>query len=82
MPKGQNPRTASLAKLNKMTEELDNATSKTMVQKAKTLLKAYTTGVDNNTADSKEVKALRSKIIAREKSLLKNASKLPSRKMP
>jgi len=78
MPKGQSPRQGSLAKLGKLTTDLKNATTPTKVQKVKTLLKAYTVGVKTTPKESESVKKLRSKIVAREKALLKNSNKLPA----
>lgn len=73
---------ASLVKIKAMDKELKNATDKTMLQKAKTLIKGYAAGVDSSPEETQAVKALRRKIALRENALLKNSKKLPSRQNP
>lgn len=81
MPKGQNPRSSSMAKLGAMEKQLENATTQSKLQKVKSLLKAYTTGYTGE-AESKDVKALRRKIAIRQDALLKNANKRENKQFP
>ena len=81
MPKGQNPRSSSMAKLAAMDKQLKSATSQSGLQKIKTLLKSYTSGYSGET-ESKEIKALRRKIAIRENALLKNANKRENKQFP
>lgn len=76
MPKGQNPRERSLAKLGQLEAQLKTATTPTKIQKLKTLFRAYAGGTGPMPAEKKAVKDLRRKINARQESLLKNSQTL------
>ena len=82
MPKGQTPRQNSSAKLLKLEEQLEKATTPTTLQKVKTLLKAYTVGIGDPKEESAAVKKLRRKIAVRQNSMVKNANKIPVRQKP
>ena len=81
MPKGQNPRQGSLAKLGAMEAQLKQATTQSKLQKVKSLLKAYTTGYTGE-KEPANVKALRRKIAMRQEALLKNANKMDTKQVP
>lgn len=70
-----------MAKLAAMDKQLKDATTQSGLQKIKTLLKSYTTGITSQ-PESKEVKALRRKIAIRENALLKNANKRENKQYP
>ena len=83
MPKGNvTPRERSLQRLSMLDKQLKQATSKGAVQRVKTLLKAYTTGISSSAPELDRVKALRRKIAKREDALLKNANRMTSRQEP
>ena len=81
MPKGQNPRSSSMAKLGAMEKQLENATTQSKLQKVKSLFKAYTTGYTGESEPS-NVKAMRRKIAMRQQALLKNANKMDTKQVP
>jgi hypothetical protein len=79
MPRGNvTPRDRSLQRLSLLEKQVRETTSRGTLQKIKTLLRDYTTGVTSSKPQSDRVKALRRKIAKREESLLKNSNKLPS----
>ena len=84
MPKGSvTPRDRSLQRLSMLDKQLKEATSKSAVQRIKTLLKGYSTGISSSAPEADRVKALRRKIVKREESLLKNANRMgSSRQVP
>jgi len=82
MPKGQNPRERSLAKLGQLEAQLKTATTRTKIQKLKTLFRNYTSGTGPMPAENKAVKELRRKIDARQESLLKNSQTLETGRKP
>jgi hypothetical protein len=64
-------------------KQLKEATSKSAVQRIKTLLKGYSTGISSSAPEADRVKALRRKIVKREESLLRNANRMgSSRQVP
>ena len=85
MPKGNvTPTDRSLQRLSMLDKQLKDATTPTKLQRVKTLLKAYTTGISSSAPEGDRVKALRRKIAKREESLLKNANRMSasSRQVP
>lgn len=85
MPKDNvTPRDRAMQRLSMLDKQLQAATTPSKVQRVKTLLKSYTTGISSSAPEGDRVKALRRKIAKREESILKNANRMSasSRQVP